>query len=103
MIRRLAFTRRADAQLAALEEHIAVKADRATAEEFVERILARCARISNLPLGGRARPDLGRSLRSIPFERSTTIVYRVRKEAIVISGIFYGGQELTRHYPASSG
>lgn len=73
------------------------------ADAFVVALTLRCFAVRDLPEGGRQREDLGRGFRSVPYKRSTTIVYRIRKGTIVISGIFYGGQDLSRHYPGSSG
>jgi toxin ParE1/3/4 len=52
-------------------------ATRVTAQRFVTRMRDRCLRIGNVPLGGRARDDLERGLRTVPFEHSAVIAYKV--------------------------
>ena len=71
---------------------------RARAADYIDRIVARLERIALAPQGGSPRADLGPAFRSVPFERRITIVYRLSKDAVVISGIFYGGQDIARHY-----
>ena len=75
------------------------------AEGFVERVRARCEKIGDAPLGGRRRDDLRPCLRSVPFEKSPLILYRVA-EAVEIVNIFLRGRnyEALFHdpgYPAS--
>lgn len=59
----------------------------------------RCRAITDVPEGGTPRDDLGPGYQSISFERRVTIVYRLRRDVVVISGIFYGGQDISRHFP----
>lgn len=60
---------------------------------FVQRIKDRCERIGDAPHGGRPRDDLEPGLRTVPFERSAMIVYRVERDRVRITNIFYGGQD----------
>lgn len=91
---RIEFSARADKQLRTINRYVARASTPAIAEAFVARIVHRCLRIANVPLGGSPREDLGRGMRSVPFEHSATILYRVRGETIVIAAVFYRGQDI---------
>ena len=68
-----------------------------TAAGFVERIMARARRIGDAPLGGRSRDDLAAGLRTIPFERTAVIAYRVL-ERVEITNVFYGRRDYEALY-----
>ena len=71
--------------LADIAEWVSLKADDATARQYVGRILARCRKLLDNPRGGRLRRRSRPQIRSVPFERSGLILYRVgRSELIVI-------------------
>jgi plasmid stabilization system protein ParE len=54
----------------------------------VERILAACTRLAVYPLSGRARPDLGRRVRS--YQVGTyTIFYRPMRYGIEVSRLLH--------------
>ena len=75
----------------------------ATARGFVQRIRARCERIGDAPHGGRPRDDLAEGLRTVPFESSAVIAYKVDREGVQITNIFYGGRNyeaMYRGFPA---
>ena len=97
------FSRRADAQLRSLRRYVAARSSPAIADQFTAAIAQRCRGIGTLPEGGNPRDDLGTGFRSVPFRRNTTIVYHLREDTVVIAGIFYGGQDLGRHFPRRSG
>lgn len=63
------------------------------AEGFVRRMYARCERIGHAPRGGRPRDDLEPGLRTVPFERSAAIAYRVESDHVPITNVFYGGRD----------
>ena len=67
------------------------------ASGFVDRIVARCRRIGDVPYGGRPRDDLQSGLRVVPFERSAVVAYRVGK-VIEIVNVFYGGRDYEAVY-----
>jgi toxin ParE1/3/4 len=69
-----------------------------TAIRFIRRIRRRCQRIGQVPFGGRARDDLQVGLRTVPFERSTIIVYKVETARVRIVNIFYGGRDYESLY-----
>ncbi|MGX5831849.1 type II toxin-antitoxin system RelE/ParE family toxin [Mesorhizobium sp. 43Arga] len=64
---------------------------------FVQRIMARCRKIGDVPNGGRPRDDLEPGLRTVPFERTALIAYRVGDTAEV-TNIFYGGRDYESLY-----
>jgi toxin ParE1/3/4 len=74
-----------------------VSANQITAERFVGRVLARCRRIGNAPHGGRPRDDLESGLRTVPFERSAVIAYRIT-DVVEITNVFYGGRDYEALY-----
>ncbi len=64
-----------------------------TAKGFVRRIRDRCKRIGDAPHGGRARDDLEPGLRTVPFEHSAVITYRVEPDRVLVTNVFYGGRD----------
>jgi toxin ParE1/3/4 len=68
-VARLVYRASARRALAEIAAHIARESgSHAVAENFIDRLTAQCERIATLPgLLGRARPELGRDYRSIPF------------------------------------
>jgi toxin ParE1/3/4 len=71
---------------------------RAIAEAFVRRIKARCEHIGTAPLIGRGRDDLAPGLRTVPFERSAVIAYKIEGGRVRISNVFYGGRDYEAIY-----
>ncbi len=74
-----------------------------TAKSFVRRIMDRCERIGDAPRGGRPRDDLEPGLRTVPFERSAVITYRVEKDRVLITNVFYGGRDFEALYRGHGG
>lgn len=64
-----------------------------TAEQFTDRILARCESIGDAPYGGVARPDLGVDIRAVPFEHSAIILYRITDGTVEILQVYYRGRD----------
>lgn len=93
---RVEFTPRARVQLADLEDYIAAEASDEIARNFVQAIIARCTTLDRYPNRGTPRPELGEQLRSMPYRRSTTIVYAVDEDSAIVAiiGIFHGGQDI---------
>ena len=81
-----------------IEAFIALQGRPAQAADFVEAILARCAKIGGLPFGGSPRDELMQGARSVPFKRAVTIVYTVEDEWVTIQGVFYGGRDVDGHF-----
>lgn len=69
----------------------------AIASGFVRRIMDRCRKIGDARNGGRPRDDLEPGLRTVPFEHSALIAYRVL-DAVEITNVFYGGRDYESLY-----
>ena len=76
--------------------------DVATARRFTPGIKDRCDRIGDAPKAGRPRDDLPEGLRTVAFERSTVIAYRVEHRSVRILNIFYGGRDVEGFYLSDS-
>jgi toxin ParE1/3/4 len=90
---RVIFTPLAERQIDSLHEFIAGNSGESPADRYISRIVAFCMGLATFPLRGRQREDLLPGLRTIGFERRITIAFVVRPEAVLIEGIFYGGQD----------
>lgn len=90
---RVLFTASAERQLDRLHRYIAGRAGEGTADIYVDRIVTFCQGLSTFPLRGKARDDLLPGLRTIGFERRATIAFMVTTDAVLIEGVFYGGQD----------
>jgi toxin ParE1/3/4 len=75
-----------------------VSLDPVTAQRFTDRIWIACERIGDVPYGGRSRDDLWPGLRTMPFERSAVIAYRVLDDRVQIVNVFYGGRDYEALY-----
>ncbi|WP_091863387.1 type II toxin-antitoxin system RelE/ParE family toxin [Methylobacterium brachiatum] len=73
-----------------------------TARRFTQRIKDRCDRIGDAPHAGRPRDDLSEGLRTVPFERSAVIAYRVERGSVRILNIFYGGRDFEAFYDSQT-
>ena len=98
----MAFQGEAEADLADIF-HVVLHAsqDQNVAEGFIRRIIARCRRIGDAPHGGRPRGDLEPGLRTVPFERSAIIAYRVDTDRVTITNVFYGGRDFEALFQAA--
>ncbi|MBB2960142.1 type II toxin-antitoxin system RelE/ParE family toxin [Methylobacterium sp. R2-1] len=68
------------------------------AERFLNRPVERCDRIGDAPHGGRRRDDLEPGPRTVPFEHSAVIAYRVEADRVSIVKMFYGGWDFEALY-----
>lgn len=64
----------------------------------MQRIKDRCERIGDAPHGGRPREDLEPGLRTVPFESSALIAYRVEPDRMRITNVFYSGRDFEAFY-----
>jgi toxin ParE1/3/4 len=64
-----------------------------TAENLALRLYDACEALGHFPMRGKARNDLIKGLRVMPFERVAVITYRVRKDEVEVLNIFYGGRD----------
>lgn len=69
-----------------------------TARRFANRIEHRCERIGFVPRGGRPRNDLDEGLRTVPFEHSAIIAYKIVADRVDITNVFYGGRDYETFY-----
>lgn len=68
------------------------------AAAFTRRIMARCLKIGDVPLGGRPRADLEPGLRTVPFEKSIVVAYKVDGDVVRITNLFAGGRDYEALY-----
>ena len=87
------FTPLAERQIDALHAYISAHSGDSRADGYVGRIVAFCQGLALAPLRGTRRDDLIAGLRTVGFERRVTIAFMVTTEAVLIEGIFYGGQD----------
>lgn len=87
------FTPLAARQIDDLYDYIATYSNEVRAESYVRRIVDHCRRLDLFPARGARRDDILQGLRTIGFERRVTIAFMITPEAILIEGVFYGGQD----------
>lgn len=102
MNRRVVLSRTALTDLAKIARWISEAGAPQTARRYVQRIKARLASLTDAPRAGRAFDADGSELRVIGFERRIMIAYRVEKTRIIVTRVFYGGQNWERALKGSS-
>jgi toxin ParE1/3/4 len=95
---RVLFTASAERQLDSLHQYIAERAGEGTADGYMSRIVTFCQGLSTFPLRGTPRDDLLPGLRTVGFERRATIAFMVTTDAVLIEGVFYGGQDFEANF-----
>lgn len=95
----VAFAPEALAQLDALEGYISETGTPLLAARFIDNIVSYCEKLCVFPLRGARRDDLLPGLRITHYRRTTVIAFLVdtRAEAVLILGIFHGGQDYSTH------
>lgn len=96
MSRRVVLSRTTLRDLAKIGHRIAEAGAPETAKRYVRRIKARLVDLGDAPDIGRTFQGDGSELRVIGFERRVMIAYRVEKTRIIVTRVFYGGQDWTR-------
>ncbi len=89
------FSPEADEQLASLEQYITTASGSiATAEQYIDRIVAFCESLVTFPERGQRRDDLVPGLRLTHFRSRAIIAFLVDTETEIVSivSVFYGGQ-----------
>ena len=81
------------ADLKSIYDYVASKADHDVADNFVGRIEAACDRLTIFPDRGTPRGEILPGLRSISFEKRTTIFYTVNRDEVVILHVLHGGRD----------
>jgi toxin ParE1/3/4 len=87
------FTPLAVRQIDTLHQYISDHSNETRADGYITRIIAYCNGFAVFPQRGSARDDVVPGLRVTGFERRVTIAYTITAQAVVIEGIFYGGQD----------
>ena len=90
---RVIFTPQAERHIDRLHEYIAAKASERRADAYAARIVAFCTGLATFPMRGQKRDDLLPGLRTVGFEWRVTVAFVVTARAVLIEGIFYGGQD----------
>ena len=84
---------RAERDLLALYDWIALRAGADTAFAYTRKIEATAASLAQYPERGTPRDDLVRGLRTVPYRRRTIIGYRVVDGRVEVLRLVHGGQE----------
>jgi toxin ParE1/3/4 len=87
------FSPESEDHLDALHDYIAEHSGQARADAFVARIVTFCEGLSPFPERGTRRDDLRPGLRIIGFRKRVAVAFVLLGEAVVILGVFYGGQD----------
>jgi len=90
------FSPEAVAQLESIRAYVADQASPAVANAYVDRILAQCGKLGQLPWIGTPRDDLRPGLRSLSFERRLTILHRIMDNRVIVVALAYGGRDLAK-------
>ena len=90
---RVIFTPLAERQIDKLHEYITDKSGEARADGYIGRIISFCEGFVTFPERGTKRDDLLPGLRVTGFERRVVIALVVTEDAVLIEGIYYGGQD----------
>ena len=83
----------ARADLIALYDWIAERADPATAFDYTHRIEAHAAKLAEFPERGTPRDDLVHGMRTTPYRRRTVIAYRVTADEVEILRLVHAGRD----------
>ena len=70
-----------------------ISASLVTAERYLRRLEARCRNIGEAPSGGAPRDAIVHGMRIVPFEKRAVIAYFVRDDAVIITNIFFAGED----------
>lgn len=87
------FTPLAQRQLEKLHDDITADASEERADGYISRIVDFCNGFTTFPHRGTQRDDVLPGLRVTGFERRVTIAFIVTTDAVLIEGVFYGGQD----------
>ncbi len=93
MTHKVVISGRADRQLGNIYDYVAKRASPSTAERFTDGILDYCLGFDVFPERGMRRDDLSPGLRVIGYKRVVTITFVIEGDEVIISGIFYGGED----------
>jgi toxin ParE1/3/4 len=83
----------AQADLLALYDWIAERADPGTAYAYTSGIEEHAQRLAQFPHRGTPRDDLVPGLRTVPYRRRVTIAYRVLEDRVEVLRLVHAGQD----------
>jgi toxin ParE1/3/4 len=89
---KVVFRPRARDHLLSLYRYIATQAGPETALAYLQRIEDACMSLAHSPERGTQRPELGKNVRVIGFERRVAIAFRVTRSTVEILAISYAGR-----------
>ncbi|WP_313808065.1 type II toxin-antitoxin system RelE/ParE family toxin [Sphingobium sp.] len=98
-MRRLVYLTSARNDLAGILRHIAVESgDLAVAQTFVEKLMARCEHLADLPgTLGTYRPELRPDIRSLTHQ-GYVIFFRYGEDSLEIVNVLNGRLDIERHF-----
>ncbi len=90
------FDLEAEADLAAIRDHVADARGPSFASDFVARIVTYCEGFSNLPHRGTRRDEVLAGLRTVGWRKTVTIAFVVLDDVrqVQILGVFYRGRDV---------
>jgi len=91
---RVAFTRRAQADLHGLFDYLADRFGVRNAQGYAEQIEKACLSLGTMPNRGTEHSGIRPGLRTIGFRRRVTIAFRVQDDQVTILRILYGGRSI---------
>lgn len=95
---RIAYANSAQDDLDSIYDWVDEAADPHIALRYVERIQAACGKLALFPKRGTLRDEFGAGLRSVAFERSATIFYRIEGDVVRIVHVLHRGRDLGRAF-----
>lgn len=92
---RVTFSRRAQLQLLALNQRLAMLAGEKIADDYTDAIATFCQSLTVFPQRGTRRHDLRPELRVTNYRKRTVIAFTVdmQDEHVTILAVFHGGQD----------
>ena len=82
------------ADLVEIRNWVALQADEATANAFVDRIQTRLAKLAHFPERGTPHPEIRADIRSLSFERNYLIFFHASGEIVWIDRIVSAKRDL---------
>jgi len=91
------FSPKAERQLQSLFRYISKSSSPRIAASYVNSIREHCDGLGLSPHRGEDMGDRKPGLRTVGFDRSATIAFRILPEVVLIAGIFYRGRNVRAH------
>jgi toxin ParE1/3/4 len=88
------FSPRAKANLLSIYRYIATKSSDRIAADYVQRLREECESLASMPVRGTLQSDVSKDIRTIGFERNSTIAFQVVQDQVNIVGIHYRGRNI---------